>query len=141
MSTNTLSKKDIKRNWQHVDVKNKILGRVAVDIAKILRGKNNVNFVPYLDTGDYVVVTNASQVRVTGKKTTDKKYVRHSGYPGGLKVETFSTLLGRRPEEVLRHAIVGMLPKGRLGREMIKKLHIFATGEHSFQKQLKGETL
>lgn len=139
MSTNALSKNDIKRSWQHVDVKNKVLGRIAVDIAKILRGKNSVNFVPYMDTGDYVVVTNASLVKVTGKKTTDKKYVRHSGYPGGLKVETFENLKNRRPEEIIRHAVAGMLPKGRLGRSMIKKLHIFANNEHTFQKQLKGE--
>lgn len=141
MSTNVLSKKDIKRDWHQIDVKNKVLGRIAVDIAKILRGKNNVNFVPYMDSGDYVVVTNASLVKVTGNKQTDKKYTRHSGYPGGLKVETFQNLINRRPEEIIRHAVAGMLPKGRLGRQMIKKLYIFPTSDHKFHKQLKGEEL
>lgn len=124
MSTNVLSAKDIKRQTHTIDVDGKILGRVASDIAKLLMGKNKPNFVPYLDNGDFVVVTNASKVRVTGKKAHDKKYIRHSGYPGGLKVETFDKLLVRRPEAIIEHAVKGMLPKNRLGRAMIKKLKV-----------------
>ncbi|MBI2021552.1 50S ribosomal protein L13 [Candidatus Daviesbacteria bacterium] len=139
MSTNVLSAKDIKRNWHLVDVKGKILGRVATEIATILSGKKKAQYVPYLDTGDFVVVTNAKDIKVTGRKMEQKKYVRHSGYPGGLKVETFSKLQVRRPEEIIRHAVKGMLPKNRLGVKMIKKLHVFAGSDHPFKKQLGVE--
>src|SRR3989338_11185510 len=101
MSTNVLSAKDIKRQKHTIDASGKILGRLATEVATLLMGKNKPSFVPYLDTGDFVVVTNASGVKVTGKKTTDKKYVRHSGYPGGLKVETYDKLLVRRPEAII----------------------------------------
>lgn len=138
MSTNVLSSKDIKRDWHLIDAKEKILGRLATEVARKLMGKHKPHFVPYLDTGDYVVITNASKVKVTGKKAQDKRYVRHSGFPGGLKVETFDKLIARKPDEVIRHAIVGMLPKNRLGRQMIKKLHIFAGSDHTFEKQLGG---
>lgn len=138
MSTNILSAKDIKRNWHLVDVKGRVLGRVATEIAKKLSGKDKVYFVPYLDIGDYVVVTNASKVKVTGKKEGQKKYVRHSGYPGGLKVETFSRLITRKPEDVVRHAVSGMLPKNRLGRKMIGKLYVFSGSKHPFEKQLES---
>ena len=124
MSTNSFSSKDIKRETHTIDASGKILGRLATEIAKHLMGKNKPSFVPYLDNGDFVVVTNASGVKVTGKKTTDKKYVRHSGYPGGLKVETYDKLLVRRPEAIIEHAVKGMLPKNRLGRQMIKKLKV-----------------
>lgn len=124
MSTNSFSAKDIKRQTHTIDASGKILGRLATEIAKLLMGKNKPSFVPYLDNGDFVVVTNASGVKVTGKKTTDKKYVRHSGYPGGLKVETYDKLLVRRPEAIIEHAVKGMLPKNRLGRAMIKKLKV-----------------
>lgn len=136
MSTNVLSAKDIKRSWHLIDVKDKVLGRVATEIAKKLSGKDKAYFVPYLDTGDYVVVTNASKVKVTGRKEEQKKYVRHSGYPGGLKEETLLQLMLRKPEEVIKHAVKGMLPNNKLGRKMIKKLRIFAGSEHPFGKQV-----
>lgn len=138
MSTNVLKAKDITRNWYLIDAKDKVLGRLATDVVTKLLGKNKVNFVPYLDNGDYVIVTNAAKVRVTGKKATQKVYFRHSGYPGGDKRETFDKLIVRRPEEVVRHAVKGMLPKTKLGREMIKKLHVFAGSEHTFVKQVGG---
>lgn len=136
MSTNVLSSKNIKRNWHLIDVGDKVLGRAATEIATKLMGKNKPAFVPYLDTGDFVIVTNASKVKVTGKKAAQKKYVRHSGYPGGLKVETFDKLIKRRPEDIIRHAVLGMLPKNSLGRKMIKKLYVFSGSEHTFKKQL-----
>jgi large subunit ribosomal protein L13 len=135
MSTNVLSAKNIQRNWHLVDAKDKILGRIASEIARKLSGKDKTQYVPYLDTGDYVVVTNAAKVEVSGKKAQTKKYVRHSGYPGGLKEETFIRLINRRPEEIIRHAVSGMLPKTKLGRKMIKKLHVFPESEHPFEKQ------
>lgn len=136
MSTNVLSAKNIKRTWYLIDARDEILGRVASRIARILMGKNKPSFVPYLDTGDFVVVINASQVKVSGKKNESKKYVRHSGYPGGLKVETFDKLINRRPEYILEHAVMGMLPKTKLGKAMIKKLKVFSGSEHPFKRQL-----
>lgn len=125
MSTNVLSAKDIKRETHTIDASGKILGRLATEVATILMGKNKPQFVPYLDTGDFVVVTNASKVKVTGKKSKDKVYTRHSGYPGGLKTETFDKMINRKPEYIIEHAVKGMLPHNRLGREMIKKLKVF----------------
>lgn len=136
MSTNVVSSKSIQRNWHLIDANGKILGRLATDVALKLRGKNKVNFVPYLDQGDFVVVTNASLVKVTGKKAQQKRYVRHSGYPGGLRVETFLQKIAKKPEDIIRHAIVGMLPKNKLGDKMIKKLYVFADDNHPFKKQL-----
>lgn len=137
MSTNRVQAKDIKRDWHLIDAKNKILGRLSTDVAKILTGKNKSNFVPYLDLGDNVVVVNASGVKVTGKKEAQKKYVRHSGYPGGLRVEKLSDLRLRNPEEIIIHAVKGMVPKNKLGRQMLKKLHVFASSQHPFQRELK----
>lgn len=125
MSTNKLSAKNIKRETHIIDASGKILGRLATEVATILMGKKKPQFVPYLDTGDFVVVTNASKVKVTGKKMKDKTYVRHSGYPGGLKVETFDKMLARKPEYIIEHAVKGMLPRSRLGSQMIKKLKVF----------------
>lgn len=139
MSTNVLSAKDIKRDWHLVDAKGKVLGRLATDVATKLMGKNKVNFVPYLDNGDFVVIKNASRIKVTGKKPTQKKYYRHSGYPGGFREETFDKLLERRPTEVLRHAVKGMLPKTKLGRSMIKKLHIYSGDEHPYSNRFGGK--
>lgn len=136
MSTNKFSAKDIQRKWHLIDAKNKILGRLATDAAKILMGKNKPQYVPYLDIGDFVVIVNASKVQVSGKKLSQKKYVRHSGYPDGLKVEALDKLLASRPEVVLEHAIKGMLPNNKLGRKMIKKLKVFAGEKHSFTKQI-----
>lgn len=129
MSTNSLSAKNIKREWHRIDASGKILGRLATEVAVILMGKKKPEFVPYLDTGDFVVVTNASLVKVTGKKAQDKVYTRHSGYPGGLKQETFDKLIERRPEYIIEHAVAGMLPGGKLGKKMIKKLKVFSGEE------------
>lgn len=139
MSTNTLSAKEIKREWFLIDAKDQVLGRLATGIATKLIGKNKASFVPYLDTGDFVVVINADKVKVTGKKSTQKKYVRHSGYPGGLTVETFDKLIVRRPEKIIEHAVWGMMPKTKLGKKMIKKLKVFAGSEHPYTKQVGGE--
>lgn len=124
MNTNVLSAKSIKREKHTIDASGKILGRLATEVARILMGKHKPNYVPYLDTGDFVVVTNASRIKVTGKKLKDKNYFRHSGYPGGLKVETLDDLLKRKPEYVIEHAVKGMLPRSKLGRQMIKKLKV-----------------
>lgn len=139
MSTSSFSAKNIKRQWHLIDAKDQILGRMATGVAKILMGKNKPEFVSYLDIGDFVVVINAAQVKVSGKKSQTKKYIRHSGYPGGLKVETFDKLVSRRPEYIIEHAVKGMLPHNKLGRAMIKKLKVFASNEHPFGKLVEGE--
>jgi large subunit ribosomal protein L13 len=138
MSTNIVKAKDIKRAWHLVDAEGKILGRLSTEIAGMLSGKTKQEYVPYLDLGDYVVVVNASKVKVTGKKEKTKEYVRHSGYPGGIKVETFEKLIQRRPEKIIEHAVKGMLPKNRLGAKMIKKLKVFPGSEHPYERQLGG---
>lgn len=125
MSTNVVSSKDIKREKHTIDASGKILGRLATEAATILMGKNKPAFVPYLDTGDFVVVTNAGKVKLSGKKMKNKIYTSHSGYPGGLKSETFEKIIVRKPEYVIEHAIKGMLPNSKLGRQMIKKLTVF----------------
>lgn len=139
MSTNKVSAKDIQRNWHLIDAKNKILGRLATEAATILMGKNKSNFVPYLDMGDNIVVINASKIKVTGKKEEQKKYVRHSGFPGGLRVEKLGGLRSRKPEDVIIHAVRGMIPKTKLGRQMLLKLHVFEGSEHPFKHKLKEQ--
>lgn len=126
MSTNKVLAKNIKRETQVIDANGKILGRLATEVATILMGKKKPGVVPYLDTGDFVVVTNASKIKVTGKKAKDKLYTRHSGYPGGLRQETFDKVINSKPEYIIEHAVKGMLPHNRLGSQMIKKLKIFA---------------
>jgi len=116
---------EVKRDWQFLDAKGKILGRFASGVARLLIGKDKVNWAPYLDMGDYVVVVNARNIKVTGKKEEQKIYYRHSGYPGGLKAETLKELRERRPEEIIRNAVKGMLPRGKLGRKMIIKLYVY----------------
>lgn len=128
---------DIKRNWHHVNVNDKTLGRIATDIAKLLMGKGKPYFVRNLDCGDYVIVTNAQHVKVTGKKESDKMYYRHSGYPGGLKAESLSELRERRPEEVIRHAVKGMLPQNRLRDKMLKRLKVFPGESHPYMDKLQ----
>lgn len=135
MSTNALKKSEIKRDWHLIDAKGKILGRLATEIAALIMGKNKPNFVSYLDNGDYVVVVNAKQVKVTGKKESQKVYTRHSGYPGGLRQETLSKLRERKPEDIIIHAVKGMIPKTKLGRDMITKLHVYGGDKHPFEKQ------
>ncbi len=124
MSTNVVSAKNIKRDTHTIDASGKILGRLATEVATILMGKKKPEYVPYLDLGDLVIITNASKIKVTGKKAKDKMYVSHSGYPGGLKQESFDKLILRKPGFIIEHAVKGMLPRNRLGRQMIKKLTI-----------------
>lgn len=129
MGTNRLSIKEIKREKHVIDAGGKILGRLATEVATILMGKKKAQYVPYLDTGDLVVVTNASKVKVTGKKMQNKVYTGHSGYPGGLKQETFDKMLVKKPEYIIEHAVKGMLPHTKLGRQMIKKLKVYSGEE------------
>lgn len=129
MSTNVLSAKNIKREKHVINASGKVLGRLASEVAEILMGKKKAQFVPYLDTGDFVSVINASKIKVTGKKLQSKNYFRHSGYPGGLRVETLNELVNKKPEYVIEHAVKGMLPNTKLGRKMIKKLKIFVGEE------------
>lgn len=138
-NTHILSSKDIKREWHVIDAKGKVLGRLATKAATLLMGKNKASFVPYLDTGDYVVITNATKIKVTGKKLSQKVYTRHSGYPGGLKQESLEKLISRRPLKVIEHAVQGMLPGTKLGKTMIKKLYVFEGEEHPFSKQVNRE--
>ena len=121
---------DITRKWYVVDAEGLALGRVASQVANILRGKNKPIYTPNVDTGDFVIVINASKVILTGKKLDQKIYYKHSGYVGGLKETKYRKLMAEKPEEALRHAVVGMLPKGPLGRQMAKKLKIYAGAEH-----------
>jgi large subunit ribosomal protein L13 len=130
-----VKKGDIKREWYVVDAQGKTLGRLASEIAKILRGKHKPIYMPHLDCGDYVIVVNAEKVRVTGKKLDQKFYYRHSGYPGGLKSINLRDQLQKHPTRVLEAAIRGMLPKNRLGRAMIKKLKVYAGSSHPHQAQ------
>ena len=135
MKTYTVKKGDIKRDWYLVDAQGKTLGRLASEIAKILRGKHKPIYVPHLDCGDYVIVVNAEKVRVTGRKLDQKFYYRHSGYPGGLKSINLRDQLQKHPTRVLEAAVRGMLPKNRLGRAMIKKLKVYAGSSHPHQAQ------
>ncbi len=128
-------KEDFQRNWYLVDAENKVLGRLASELAKILRGKNNPAFTPHVDTGDYVIVINADKVNLTGKKWKEKVYYRHSGYPGGIKSITADNLKVKRPEDLIRLAVKGMLPKNRLGRKLFKKLKVYVGAEHPHQAQ------
>lgn len=130
--TQPTTKNTIKRAWHLVDVKGKVLGRVAVEIASDLMGKKKAYFVKNLDCGDHVVVINAADIAVTGKKVTGKKYFRHSGYTSGLKSESLKDLQKRRPEEVITHAVRGMLPQNKLRATMLKRLYVFAGAEHKY---------
>ncbi|MEW5701152.1 MAG: 50S ribosomal protein L13 [Candidatus Zixiibacteriota bacterium] len=126
----------IQRDWYTVDVADQVLGRAAARIARVLRGKTKPQYTPHLDVGDFVIVLNAAKVRTTGGKETEKTYFHYSGYPGGAKWETLGKLRDRRPEELVRRAVRGMLPKNRLGRRLIRKLHVYAgeTHPHAAQK-------
>lgn len=128
-------KTKIEKNYFVVDATGKTLGRLASNIAKILLGKHKSCWVPYLDTGDYVIVVNAEKIKVTGRKITDKVYYRHSGYLGGLKKETFMSLMQKSPETIIEHAVKGMLPHNRLGRKLLKKLKVYRGQEHPHQAQ------
>ena len=130
MKTFNTKPADIQRGWYAVDAEGKNLGRLAAGIARVLKGKHKVYYTPHLDCGDYVVVVNARKVRVTGKKLEEKSYYRHSGYPGGLKQVILRTQLEKHPDRVLKAAVWGMLPHGRLGRRMFKKLKVYAEPTH-----------
>jgi len=125
----------IERQWYLVDAENQTLGRLATEVAAVLRGKNNPNFTPHLDTGDFVVVVNADKIKVTGNKPTQKLYRRHSGRPGGMKTETFQALQERIPERIVEKAIKGMLPHNALGRQMYRKLKVYKGSEHPHAAQ------
>ena len=131
MKTFSAKNHDIDRNWYLVDAQNKTLGRLSTEIASRLRGKHKPIYTPHVDTGDYIVVVNASKIRVTGKKMTDKVYYKHTGYIGNLKSENLETMLEKYPEKVLMKSVRGMLPKSKLGSAMIKKLRVFAGPEHT----------
>ncbi len=126
---------ETERNWLLVDADGKTLGRLATQIADVLRGKRKPQYTPHIDTGDFVVVVNAEKVAVTGRKRTDKRYWRHSGYPGGISSRTFEEMLARRPEEIIRLAVKGMMPRNRLARKQLSKLKIYAGPEHPHAAQ------
>lgn len=130
---------DIKRDWHLIDLKDKNLGRTATEIAKLLMGKGKPYFVRNLDCGDYVVVINGQYVSVTGKKEEKKKYYRYSGYPGGLHAETLSDLRKRKPEEIIHHAVKGMLPQNKLRDRMLGRLFVFPKEEHPYQDKIKDK--
>ncbi len=132
---------DVKKQqkWYLIDLEGKTLGRAAGEVANILRGKNKPIFCPHMDTGDYVVAVNASKIKLTGKKTEYKKYYRYSGYPGGMHMTTYERMLEKNPAYIFEHAVKGMIPKNRLGRKIIKKLHIYADDKHPHSAQTPTE--
>ncbi|MBM6549871.1 50S ribosomal protein L13 [Marinomonas ostreistagni] len=139
MKTFTAKPAEVRRDWFVVDAEGKTLGRLATEIARRLRGKHKAEYTPHVDTGDYIVVINAEKVRVTGNKTSDKNYYRHTGYPGGLRSMSFEKLIDHAPERVLEIAVKGMLPKGPLGRAMHKKMKVYAGTEHPHAAQQPQE--
>jgi large subunit ribosomal protein L13 len=144
MNTNsfkTVSAKpaEVERDWFVIDAENQIVGRLASQVAAILRGKHKPSFTPHVDTGDFVVVVNADKVRFTGGKETKKEYFSHTGYPGGVKIRTPKEMRTRKPEFIVQNAVKGMLPKGPLGRQMIKKLKVYAGPNHPHEAQQPKE--
>lgn len=135
MKTFSAKPHEVKRDWFVVDASDKVLGRLAAEIALLLRGKHKPEFTPHVDTGDFIVVVNAAKLRVTGNKTDDKMYYRHSGYPGGISETTFGKMQSRFPGRALEKAVKGMLPKGPPGYAMIKKLKVYAEGTHPHSAQ------
>jgi large subunit ribosomal protein L13 len=139
MRTYVATPENRQRDWYVVDAEGKTLGRLATQIADVLRGKRKPEYTPHCDTGDFVVVVNAEKIRVTGNKLEDKLYVRHSGYPGGLRARSLGQMLVRRPEEVIRKAVKGMLPRNRLGRQQLRKLKIYSGPDHPHEAQKPTE--
>lgn len=135
MKTFNARKDDVERNWYLIDAKDKVLGRIAVEIARRLRGKHKPTYTPHADAGDFIIVVNAEKIALTGKKLDDKFYYRHTGYPGGIKSVTAGKLQQQKPGEILRVAVKGMLPKNTLGRMMLKKLKVYAGSEHPHEAQ------
>ena len=140
MSTTMLTKETVERKWYILDAAGKPMGKTAALAADILRGKLKTDYTPHVDCGDYVIVINAEKVEVTGKKRKEKIYKRHTGYPGGLREVTFEQMMEKHPTEVVRHAVKGMMPNGKLGRQMYKKLKVYAGPEHEHAAQ-KPEVL
>lgn len=136
MKTYSVVQADIDRKWHVIDADGRVLGDLAVEIACLLMGKGKVKFVRHLDVGDYVVVVNAAKIKVTGNKMKDKFYYRHSGYPGGFKEESLEMAMAKHPERVIQHAVKGMLPQNKLGKQMIGKLKIYAGAEHPHASQV-----
>ena len=139
MSTQVAKKNEIQRAWFVIDLDGQVLGRAATEIARVLRGKHKAIYTPSVDTGDFVVVLNAEKVRLTGNKLADKMYHRHTGHPGGLKSITAEKLLAKKPEELIKKAVKGMLPKNKLGRQMFKKLKVYAGAAHPHAAQQPKE--
>jgi large subunit ribosomal protein L13 len=126
---------EVKRDWFVLDATDQVLGRLATEVARRLRGKHKPEYTPHTDTGDYIVVVNAEKIKVTGRKTTDKMYYRHSGYPGGIKETSFEKMIQKAPAKVIEIAVKGMLPRGPLGRQMFRKLKVYAGTEHMHSAQ------
>ncbi|MEN8728207.1 MAG: 50S ribosomal protein L13 [Desulfuromonadales bacterium] len=139
MSTSVAKKEEVQKDWYVVDLEDKVLGRAATEIARVLRGKHKAIYTPSVDTGDFVIVLNAEKVRLTGNKLNQKKYYRHSGYTGSLKAITADKLLEKAPEELIRRAVKGMLPKNKLGRQMYRKLKVYCGADHPHQAQQPKE--
>ena len=139
MATFSAKKNEIERSWFLVDAENKVLGRLATKIAAVLRGKHKPVFTPHVDTGDFVIVINADKIHLTGTKLDNKIYYRHSGYPGGIKGVSAGELLDKKPESIIQHAVKGMLPKNKLGRQQLKKLKVYAGTEHPHESQMPQE--
>ena len=139
MKTYSQKKEEVERSWFVLDVTDRILGRVATKIADRIRGKDKPTYTPHTDGGDYVIVVNAEKIKVTGSKFTNKKYYKHSLYPGGLKTQTFQELNNKNPERIIEEAVKGMLPKNKLGKSMIKKLKVFAGPKHEHESQQPTE--
>lgn len=139
MKTYNAKSEEVVRNWYVVDASDKVLGRLAAEIARRLRGKHKPEYTPHVDTGDYIVVLNAEKVRVTGNKLKDKKYYRHTGYPGGIRERSLEKMLAERPIKVIEQAVKGMLPKNSLGRDMFRKLKVYQGSEHPHAAQQPEE--
>tara|TARA_B100000886_G_scaffold249495_1_gene175803 strand:+ start:407 stop:841 length:435 start_codon:yes stop_codon:yes gene_type:complete len=139
MKTYSLKKEQVERSWFVIDATDRVLGRIATKIADRIRGKDKPTFTPHTDGGDYVIVVNAEKIKVSGSKFNDKKYFKHSLYPGGLKITSFKELNKKNPERIIEEAVKGMLPKNKLGKSMIKKLKVFKGPEHDHQSQKPTE--
>jgi large subunit ribosomal protein L13 len=140
MKTHSVKAKDIERRWHVIDASGQTLGKLATQVANLLMGKHKPTYTPNMDTGDFVIVLNATKVKVTGKKPKQKTYYRHSGYPGGIKAETYEELMATHPTRVIEHAVKGMLPHNRLGRAMYKKLKVYTGDSHPHQAQVAAGT-
>ena len=135
MKTYSANPEKVRREWYVVDAENKVLGRLAAEIARRLRGKHKAEYTPHVDTGDYIVVVNAEKIAVTGNKYNDKRYYHHTQYPGGIKETSYREMLEKHPTRIIETAVKGMLPKNKLGRAMMSKLKVYAGGEHNHQAQ------